>query len=227
MPDSISEKNMNTSQNEVLPGGKFLSWLNEVKKLHKTDKGMDVPCGDCTACCTSSYFIHIRPEEKETLKQIPDELLFPAPGRPKGHVLMGYDENGHCPMFKNNKCSIYHHRPQTCRNYDCRIFTATEVVESADKTAIIRQAGKWQFDFTAQEDRKHLTALRAAARFLQEHKDSFPDGFVPSNVTQQAYMAIRVYTLFLNNHHEGNAADNGKPESRMIADIVRMYDSKS
>lgn len=38
---------------------------------------------------------------------IPAELLFPAPGLPKGHVLLGYDANGHCPMLAEGGCSIF------------------------------------------------------------------------------------------------------------------------
>ena len=35
---------------------------------------------------------------------------------------MGYDERGHCPMLVDGDCSIYEHRPRTCRTYDCRVF---------------------------------------------------------------------------------------------------------
>jgi uncharacterized protein len=78
-----------------VPAGRFSAWLGQI--------GADVPCGTCTACCTSSQFVHIEPDEAETLARIPRALLFPAPGRPKGHVLMGYDERGHCPMFVDGR----------------------------------------------------------------------------------------------------------------------------
>ncbi len=51
-----------------------------------------MPSGDCTACCTSSQFVHVEPGEEDTLAHVPKELLSPAPGLPGGHVLMGYDE---------------------------------------------------------------------------------------------------------------------------------------
>ena len=98
-----------------------------------------MPCNGCTACCTSSQFVHIGPDETDTLAHIPAELLFPAPLRPRGHVLMGYDERGHCPMLIDNRCSIYEHRPQTCRTYDCRVFPAAGVeLEDEDKVLIAR-----------------------------------------------------------------------------------------
>ena len=31
---------------------------------------------------------------------------------------------GHCPMLVDGRCSIYEHRPRTCRTYDCRVFPA-------------------------------------------------------------------------------------------------------
>ncbi len=70
------------------------------------ERGSEVPCGSCTACCTSSQFVHIGPDETDTLARIPAALLFPAPRQPPGHVLLGYDERGHCPMLVDGRCSI-------------------------------------------------------------------------------------------------------------------------
>jgi len=91
----------------------------------RTGDTSNVPCGSCTACCTSSQFIHIAPDEVDPLGVIPRDVLFPAPRLPVGHVLMGYDDNGHCPMLVDGACSIYEHRPRTCRTYDCRAFAAS------------------------------------------------------------------------------------------------------
>jgi len=110
---------------KTFPAGNFKDWLDETRKAFQNDLATDVPCGSCTSCCTSSYFIHIRPHEKKTLERIPKELLFPAPGMPKGHKVLGFDEKGHCPLLKYNICTIYEDRPLTCRSYDCRVFSAT------------------------------------------------------------------------------------------------------
>ena len=72
-------------------------------------------------------FIHIAPAEKQTLRHIPRALLVAAPGRPRGYRLMGYDDQGRCPMLVEGDCSIYGDRPQTCRDYDCRVFAATGI----------------------------------------------------------------------------------------------------
>src|SRR4051794_37734314 len=115
------------TEDEPLAAGRFSPWLTGMRGALRGEGGSDVPCGGCTACCRSSQFVHIGPDEVETLAHIPTELLFPAPRLPRGHLLLGYDERGHCPMLVDDKCSIYEHRPRTCRTYDCRVFPAAGV----------------------------------------------------------------------------------------------------
>ena len=182
-----------------LPAGDFAAWLRDVRAARASGGGTDVPCGSCTGCCTSSYFIHIGPDEADTLARIPRQLLFPAPGLPPGHVVLGYDERGHCPMLVDGACSIYEHRPRTCRQYDCRVFPAAgiETAGGDDKDAINRQIRRWRFTYPHEDDRIAYHAARAAAAFLREHADAVPDGVVPSNPTQLAVLAIDVHELFL------------------------------
>jgi Fe-S-cluster containining protein len=117
-----------------------------------------VPCGACTACCTSSQFVHIEPDETDALAHVPAALRFPAPGLPKGHVVLPYDEHGHCPMLADGACSIYEHRPRTCRTYDCRVFAVTGV-EPEGQPAIAARVGQWQFET---DDEALLERLRAS-----------------------------------------------------------------
>lgn len=186
-----------TKQNN-LPAGDFASWLSRIRSAQTGGLGIDVPCGECFACCTSSYFIHIRPEEKETIAAIPNELLFPAPGLPNGHALMGYDKQGRCPMLTDGKCSIYANRPLTCRNYDCRVFAAAGIAAGDDDKILINtQAQRWQFGYPVNQDREEHEALRKAVKFLHEHRDKFPENVVPKNPSQLALFAIKVYKVFL------------------------------
>ncbi len=180
--------------------GRFSSWLRRIRSAQLEESGADVPCGECNACCRSSYFIHIRPEETQTLVRTPGELLFPAPGLPKGNVLLGYDENGRCPLLIDAKCSIYEHRPLTCRNYDCRVFSATGI--AADRAPITQRARRWNFSHPTRDDRDQHAAVRAAARFLQEHAECFPGGALPGNPAQIAILAIKVYEVFLKSDDE-------------------------
>jgi len=195
------------SEDQPLPAGGFSAWLSDMQRALHGEAGSDVPCGGCTACCTSSQFIHIGPDESETLARIPAELLFPAPRLPAGNVLLGYDENGHCPMLIGGACSIYEHRPRTCRTYDCRVFPAAGVeLDDEDKPLIAQRARRWRFTFPAEIDQIEHDAVRAAARFVQEHRDLLPDDLVPANATQHAVLAIRLHDSYLT---QPDASDPG------------------
>jgi Fe-S-cluster containining protein len=124
--------------------GTFSTWLDGTIAALAVGGDSDVPCGTCDACCSSAQFVHVTPDDVDALAHIPAELLFPAPGAPKGHQVMGYDEDGRCPMLTDTGCSIYQHRPQTCRQYDCRVFAATGV--ESDKPLIAVRVSEWEFD---------------------------------------------------------------------------------
>jgi len=123
-----------------------------------------VPCNGCTACCRSAQFVAIEPDETETLARIPAELLFPAPLRPPGHVVMGYDARGHCPMLVDDRCSIYEHRPRTCRMYDCRVFAATGI--DPEKPEVAKRVREWMFTYASESDEADHDALRDGAARL-------------------------------------------------------------
>ena len=145
-----------------LPAGDFSAWLAAMQAALRGEQDADVPCAGCTACCTSSQFVHIEPDETDALAHIPAALLFPAPRLPRGHVLLGYDERGHCPMLVDGRCSIYEHRPRTCRTYDCRVFAAAGL--DADQPAVAARVGRWRFAYPTDADRDRHDAVRAAAR---------------------------------------------------------------
>lgn len=181
-----------------LNAGDFYAWLVSLRNALQNDTGTDVPCGACNACCRSSYFIHIKPTEKAALDRINKRLLFPAPGFPRGHQVLGYDETGRCPMFENLSCSIYENRPMTCRYYDCRIFAATEIPPGEDeKVLIAQQVSRWKFTFPEHCDKDWHSALQVAVHFIREHTDRFPEGTIPGNPTQLAVFAIKVCDVFL------------------------------
>jgi Fe-S-cluster containining protein len=176
-----------------LDAGGFAAWLAEVQGAIRGERDADVPCDGCTACCRSSQFVHIGPDEQDTLAHVPAELLFPAPGLPAGHVLLGYDEQGRCPMLGESGCSIYEHRPRTCRTYDCRIFPAAgvEVDEDDDtKVEIARRTRRWRFTYPTEADQVAHQAVKAAAASLRVHGADLPDGARPRTTTQLAVLAV-------------------------------------
>ncbi|HEX3425453.1 MAG TPA: YkgJ family cysteine cluster protein [Acidimicrobiales bacterium] len=190
-------------------GGDFATWVGDVQAAIRGERDAVVPCDGCVACCTSSQFVHIGPDETETLRRIPAELQVPAPGLPRGHVVLGYDERGHCPMLVDNQCSIYEHRPRTCRSFDCRVFTATGVEPSSGQAAIAERAREWRFRLATTEDAATRDALRAAGEFLRREGGISPRRLGP---TQLAALAIEIHHLFLG----GIEPD---------ADLVRRYEA--
>ena len=179
--------------------GDFSVWLSGMQAAIRGERGSDVPCDGCTACCTSSHFVQIEPDETATLARIPSELLFPAPRLPRGHVVLGYDERGHCPMLVENRCSIYEDRPRACRTYDCRIFAAAGVpVDDADnKAAVAERVAQWRFTYPTSDDATRQRAVRAAAEYLERHGEPGPERAIPESTTRIAVRAIELHEDFL------------------------------
>ena len=170
--------------------GPFGAWLTAMITALHGDGDADVPCGGCTACCAASQFVHVGPDEMETIADIPDGLLFPAPGMP-GHFVLGYDERGHCPMLIDGGCSIYEHRPRTCRTYDCRVFPAAGIrIDEPAKRRLAHRVERWRFTYDGDDDRRRHEAVRAAARHLGQ-------GGETRNATELAVLAVEWYAAFL------------------------------
>ena len=216
------------TEKQDLPAGDFSSWLRDIWRALVIESGMNVACGECVACCSSSQFIHIRPEETRTLGRIQKEILVAAPGLPKGHVLLGYDKNGFCPMMINGKCSIYEHRPLTCRNFDCRVFAAAGITAGDSKERITERVKRWKFSCPSTRDCDEHAAVQAAAQFIQEHAECFPGKKIPGIPSQLAVLAIKVYDVFLKK--AGGPAETGRRSSDAetadaIVEACRKFDA--
>ena len=110
------------------------------------------------------------------------QAAFPAPGLPKGHVLMGYDDHGQCPMLKGGECSIYDDRPQTCRDYDCRVFAATGIaVDREAQPEIARRVAAWAFTYENAESRaKSIGRCRRRRPSCKPTATCFPKAACPT-----------------------------------------------
>ena len=97
-------------------------------------------------------------------------------------------------MFKDETCSIYHERPQTCRSYDCRIFHAADQYPR-DQPEITARAAQECFDYGEQSDRDRSNAVREAAGFINAHQQELFGRSV--NEIQIALTAIKVHEQFL------------------------------
>ncbi|MDH5692775.1 MAG: YkgJ family cysteine cluster protein [Gammaproteobacteria bacterium] len=182
---------------DKIAAGEYLDWLNAFTSVMKGKGEGVVPCGDCVACCTSSKFVHLRPSDTKAIAKIPKELLFKAPGLPEGHYLLGYNEKGHCPMFGESGCTIYHDRPETCRQYDCRALAALGSKVEEGSADIGRRAAKWEFTFSNPESVEHFEAVKLARSFLIENKELFPARFVPELGPPLAILVLRIHGEFL------------------------------
>ena len=158
------------------------------------ESGMQVPCGDCRGCCISGYAIQVRPGDLGAKAHIPDRHL----------VLHGATAHmpplpdGRCPMAIPEGCAIYAHRPQTCLDYDCRVFTAAGIeAGDAGKAVINTRVRAWRFSYLNDEARRQHAAVREAATFMRAQPQAFPEGRAPLNPMSVAVFAVKCYPLFL------------------------------
>jgi hypothetical protein len=219
----IGVKELNQKQD--LSAGTFSTWLRSIRKALRENRGMKVPCGDCNACCRSSHFIHIKAEETRTLRQIPEGLLFPAPLRPYGHMVMGYDKQGRCPMLVRNKCSVYRNRPETCRSFDCRILAASGLAaESNVNNPIFQQARRWIFRCPTKDDRHLLSTVQDAARFLTSHPECIQNNRVPIDEIQLSVLAIQVHDVFIKNTDEFGKSSLASRDLKISKAVMETYE---
>jgi Fe-S-cluster containining protein len=182
--------------------------------------GMDVACAGCVGCCTSSYFIKVRGHETTTIERIGAHYLRPAPDAGDGSLLMGFDSQGHCHMFANGGCSIYSHRPETCRTYDCRVFTASGMNAGPGKSVINERIASWVFEYSSPREREEHAAVTAAATFMRQHPVRFPGGHVPSRPSEIAVLAVKSYQVFL------DKPDTDAEISAAIVAACQSFDSQ-
>ena len=219
---------MSINPQTIQQAGVFSAWLEQTRLAMQTHSGNDVACGDCIACCSSRYFIHVRAHESASLKRIPKTVLVAAPGWPAGDKLMGYTQQGHCPMLQQRQCQIYQERPQTCRDYDCRVFAATGLdAGGKDQQAINQRINSWRFSYPAEQDQRAQQALHHAVHFIRNYAHSFPGGRVPQDATQLALLAIKVYPVFLQqtNRVTYTAAEASQLAAAVIAS-ARAFDQQ-
>lgn len=167
----------------VRDAGEFGSWLSAFQASLRDGNPADVPCDGCTACCRSGKLIPVEADEVDTLAHIAASDLVSLPGDPTRRFLR-HEESGNCSQLTPEGCSVYAHRPQACRVYDCRIFAATGL--RADSPLIAEQAERWQFSYASPNSRERHTAVRMAAVAR-----GFPGGLSsPVSPTQHAVEAI-------------------------------------
>jgi hypothetical protein len=158
----------------------------------------------------SAYPIPLRAEDSRALAEVPLQFFARTP---TGQAVMVARDDGTCPMFVARQCSIYNDRPQTCRDYDCRVFAAAGIEAGGSEREVInRRVREWQFSYSTDAERVAHDAVRAAAAFIRDKAHCFPER-VPTIPTGIAVLAIKVYAVFLN-------GDINKKNEREIAVLI-------
>jgi Fe-S-cluster containining protein len=180
---------------DPLPPVAFAVWLGATVATLRDDVPADVPCGNCNACCRTFHQIHLRPGEKRARRRLPKEYLSVAGRPPPGYLLLGYTEEGACPVLVGGRCTVYEDRPLVCRTYDCRLYAATDV--EPDRAEIAEQVGRWRFEYPEAEDRERQEAVLAAVHFIRETPACLPSDAARRQPIRLATLAVVTHERFL------------------------------
>lgn len=202
-----------------IDAGPFGEWLVAMRAVLRGEREADVPCGDCIGCCVSSYPIPLRPEDRKARAEVPEQYLLGHSAQGQ-RWLMGFRDDGSCPFMEGGKCGIYADRPQTCRDYDCRIYAASGLVPDGNRAVIERRVREWRFIFGSDAERTDAEAVRAAAHFIRSNAPLFPAGMRAGSATAAAVLAVKAFELF----RTGEAATPADM-ARRVVDAVREFDA--
>jgi uncharacterized protein len=200
----------------AVDAGPFADWLHAMRAALAGDGGTDVPCGDCRGCCVSGYPVPIRAQDAPMRAAIPAANLVASGGR----EFMTARADGTCPMLVERECSVYARRPQTCRDYDCRIFAAAGLDAGGPARSVINgRVRAWRFRYRDDAERALHGAVRAAAAFLATKGDRFPFGTAPTSPSGIAVTAVTVVDLFL--APDAAARDDAATVAAILARLQR------
>jgi Fe-S-cluster containining protein len=205
--------------------GPFGAWLDDMRAVLRGERIADVPCGDCVGCCVSSYPIPLRSTDRVALERVPAGHLHLPMASGGGLARMGYREDGSCPMLSTAGCSIYNDRPQTCRDYDCRIYAAAGVLPDGQRPIIQARVLAWQFTCANAEEAAKAAAVRRAAEFIRLRSAQFPAAMRAGSATAAAVLAVKTYGMFMDaDLAPGNGESDQQAVQRMVA-AARAFDN--
>ena len=164
---------MPSDGDDDLAAGEFSAWLTAMQAALRGERDADVPCDGCTACCTSSQFVHIEPDETDTLAHIPRPA--PVPGSPAARgatccsatTSTGAARCWSTAGARSTSTGPGRAAPTTAGCSRRRGWTA-------DQPAVARRAQRWRFAHPSPTDREQHEAVRAAAVVLRERHPEAP-----------------------------------------------------
>lgn len=196
-----------------------------MRAVLRGQRDADVPCGDCVGCCVSSYPIPLREGDYVARSRLPKQFVIVSPELP-GQTFMGFRDDGSCPMYVDSRCSIYADRPQTCRDYDCRIYTATGLLPAGNRGIINQRITTWKFSCDDEQDRVASGAVLRAAQFIRAHSAKFPAGMRAGSPTATAVLAVKTYGVFLDDRIGSDAGPVAADKLVLrVIESAREFDS--
>jgi Fe-S-cluster containining protein len=197
-----------SSVSEVVQAGPFRAWLAQFKASLRGEGGTDVPCGTCVGCCVSGYPVPIRPTDALD-DVLPREYVVQVSSISK---MMVARDDGTCPMLQPSGCLIYSRRPQTCRDYDCRVFAAAGIdAGGPDRRIINERVRAWNFTYEDEEARRVHEAVKATARFIRQSGGASGQAPSPGSI---AVLSIKAYEVFL------DRSTGSRPPREIAAAII-------
>ena len=212
---------MEAGATRAVDAGGFGEWLVAMRAVLRGEREADVPCGECVGCCVSSYPILLRLTDKLARAEVPEERLI-GPAREGEQWLMGYRDDGSCPFLSDRRCAIYADRPQTCRDYDCRIYAAAGIVPDGHRPAIAERVRAWGFTYRSEQERREADAVNRAAQFIRGNQALFPAAIRAGSATAAAVLAVKVYPIFL---AAGADARPAEEMAQRVIDAARIFDA--
>lgn len=205
--------------------GDFDEWLDGMRAVLRGEALADVPCAGCVGCCVSSYPILLRPGDRTALEKVPDRYLQLRPGNV---ARMLFREDGTCPMLESGRCTIYADRPQTCRDYDCRIYAAAGLLPDGSRPVIQERVREWRFSFADAAARGRAAAVRRAAEFIRANAHLFPPEARAHSATAAAVMAVKVHGLFGDETAPAAADEPARAAlAQAVLEAARRFDAGS
>jgi hypothetical protein len=207
------------------PAGLFSAWLATMRAVLKGEQSADVPCDGCVGCCVSAYAIPLRPADKVALATVPARhLRLPIDG---GLAQMTHREDGSCPMLEARRCAIYGDRPQTCRDYDCRIYAATGLLPDGERPVIRERVLEWSFEFDGDAEVAQADALRRAAQFIHQNAALFPPAVRADAAAVAAVLAVKTWPLFTDaavvRQEDGSIDSTAEVQVARVLEAARVF----
>ena len=186
----------------AVDAGEFGHWVRQMSASLRGDTGSDVPCGDCVGCCSSSWPIALRARDAAVTARIPAQWLLEPEDAPPGLRYLGFRPDGTCPMLESGRCSVYADRPQTCRDFDCRIFAAAGIASAGDNKPLINaRIVQWRFSYATASEKTLHEAMRQVATFLVEPETRRIAPRLPTSPIALAGLAFKAHRVFLDPAH--------------------------